>query len=288
MIYVDSGAGQSLCTCSSAFMSLTPCKIEITGVSGSLQIYGCGTALFLVEDVSGQSVLLQVHNCLYGHGQFNLLSVSQFCQIPRNSVDLNLESPSLLFGPKKREIRLPLVLDDGLFAIPGTPFQLDDPRFSSLRKCVATPGGTFSPSDDSIHRWSSRVLVSANQGARFLVAQHCDFDYNLQSYCGNFLAPPSIPLSRRQYDPDAKQDMDDLTTRFLGLGLDRLKRTIELSNGLATPASKVKSRVPDMKPFFPQGRWTEGKTPRVSKKESWTPLSGFHWGSGFHGHFSIR
>ena len=134
MIYVDSGAGQSLCTCSSAFMSLTPCKIEITGVSGSLQIYGCGTALFLVEGVSGQSVLLQVHNCLYGHGQFNLLSVSQFCQNPRNSVDLNLESPSLLFGPKKREIRLPLILDDGLFAIPGTPFQTDDPRFSSLRK----------------------------------------------------------------------------------------------------------------------------------------------------------
>jgi hypothetical protein len=57
-------------------------------------------------------------------------------------------------------------LDDGLFALPGTPFQLDDPRFSSLRKCVATPGGTFRPSEDSIHRWSSRVLVSANHDAR--------------------------------------------------------------------------------------------------------------------------
>ena len=110
MIYVDSGAGQSLCTCSSAFMDLTPCKIEITGVAGSLQIYGCGTALFLVEDVSGQSFLLQVHNCLYGQGQFNLLSVSQFCQNPSNSVDLNLDSPSLRFERKKGEIRLPLFL----------------------------------------------------------------------------------------------------------------------------------------------------------------------------------
>ena len=267
MIYVDSGAGQSLCTCSSAFMDLTPCQVEITGVAGSLQIYGSGTALFLVEDVSGQPFLLQVHNCLYGHGQFNLLSVSQFCQNPSNSVDLNLDSPSLLFGRKKGEIRLPLVLDDGLFAIPATPFQLDDSRFSSLRKCEATPGRIFRPSDDSVHRWNSRVLASANPGARFLVAQHCDFDYNLQSYCGNFLAPPSIPSSRRQYDPDAKGDMDDLTTRFLGLGLDRLKRTIELSNGLATPASKFQSRVQDLKPFFPQGRWTEGKTPRISKKK---------------------
>ena len=100
---------------------------------------------------------------------------------------------------------------------------------------------------------------------RFLVAQHCDFDYHLQSYCGNFLAPPSIPLSRRQYDPAIKGDMDDLTTRFLGLGSDRLKRTIELSNGLTSPASKFKAKVQDVKPFFPHGRWTEGKTPRVSK-----------------------
>jgi hypothetical protein len=61
--------------------------------------------------------------------------------------------------------------------------------------------------------------------------------------------------------------MGDLTTRFLGLGSDRLKRTIELSNGLATPASKFTSRVQTVKPFFPQGRWTEGKTPKVSKKK---------------------
>jgi hypothetical protein len=100
-------------------VDLTPCKVEIAGVAGSLQIYGCETALFLVEDVSGQSFLLQIHNCLYGHGQFNLLSVSQFCQNPHNSVDLNLESPSLFFAHKKRTIRLPLVLEDGLFAIKG-------------------------------------------------------------------------------------------------------------------------------------------------------------------------
>jgi hypothetical protein len=199
---------------------------------------------------------------------FNLLSVSQICQGTFNSVDFNLESPSLLLstGSKNRPVRLPLSLEDGLFAISGAPFPLDDPRFSSLRKADATPAGIFRPSDDSFkHRWNSKVLVTANAKGRFLVAQNCDYDYNLQSYCGNFLAPPSIPPSRRQYDPAIAGDMAELTTRFLGLGADRLKRTIELSNGLATPASKSKIRVPDLKPFFPPGRWNEGKTPRVSK-----------------------
>ncbi len=194
--------------------------------------------------------------------------MSQMSQIESNVVDFGLHSPALIFssGFKKRQIRLPLLLEDGLFAISVLPFQLDDPRFTSLRKVDVTPGGDFCPSDDiSSHRWNSRVLVSANQRARFLVAQNCDYDYQLASYCGNFLAPPSIPSSRRQYDPAIQADMADLTTRFLGLGLDRLKRTIELSNGLATPASKFNARIPDLKPFFPQGRWTEGKTPRVSK-----------------------
>ncbi len=267
-LYVDSGAGQSLCSCSSAFVNMTPCKVEITGVAGSLQIYGSGTALFLVVDATSQPFLLQIHNCLYGHGEFNLLSVSQMSQIASNTVDLSLHSPALIFSPgfKKRQIRLPLILEDGLFAISAIPFQLDDPRFPSLRKVDVTPDGEFCPSNDiSSHRWNSRVLVSANQNARFLVARDCDYDYQLESYCGNFLAPPSIPSSRRQYDSANQADMADLTTRFLGLGSDRLKRTIELSNGLATPASKFNTRVPDLKPFFPQGRWSEGKTPRVSK-----------------------
>ncbi len=135
---------------------MIPCKVEITGVAGSLQIYGCGTALFLVDDEAGQPLLLRVHNCLYGEGQFNLLSVSQVCQSEYNSVDLNLESPALVLasGPKKRPVRLPLFLEDGLFAISVTPFPLDDPRFSSLRKTDVTPGGFFRPSDDSSSpRW---------------------------------------------------------------------------------------------------------------------------------------
>ena len=87
---------------------MTPYQVEITGVVGSLQIYGSGTVLFLVSDESGQPFLLQIHNCLYGQGEFNLLSVSQMCQVVSNSVDFGLNSPALIFASgKKRQIRLP-------------------------------------------------------------------------------------------------------------------------------------------------------------------------------------
>ena len=261
-----------MCSCSSAFVDMVPCEIEITGVAGSLQVYGCGTALFLVDDDSGQPFLLRIHNCLYGQGQFNLLSVSQMCQNSHHVVDFNIDSPALIFSStvrsRSRQIRLPLFLEDGLFALSAIPFQLDDSRFSSLRKVDVTLDGVFRPSDNpSANRWNSKILVSTNPGACFLVATQRDYDYNLQSFCSNFLAPPDIPVSRRQYDPNIVADMSDLTTRFLGLGADRLKRTVELSNGLRTPASKVGSNVPPTRPFFPQGRWAEGKTPRVSKNK---------------------
>jgi hypothetical protein len=199
---VDSGAGQSMCSSSSAFVDMVPCEIEITGIAGSLQVYGCGTALFLADDEYGQPFLLRIHNCLYGQGQFNLLSVSQMRQNADNSVDFNVDSPALIFSSrtknKLREIRLPLSLEDGLYFLSATPFPSDDPRFSSLRKVDVTLGGVFRPSDSSSnHRWTSKILVSTNPGARFLVASQSDFDYNLQSFCGNFLTSfyPSLPSS---------------------------------------------------------------------------------------------
>ncbi len=37
LFYIDSGAGQCLCSCDGAFVNMSPCEIEITGVAGSLQ-----------------------------------------------------------------------------------------------------------------------------------------------------------------------------------------------------------------------------------------------------------
>jgi hypothetical protein len=250
-------------------VEITGIAVEITGIAGALQIYGCGTALFLADDSDGRLVLLRVHNCLYGQGQFNLLSVSQMCQMEGNSVDFTLTSPALVIrsaGGRKRSIRLPLVLEDGLFALSVTPFQVDDPRYQTLPKLDVTPRGVFRLSDAaSTYRWTPKVLASASPTARILVAPSGDYDCNLQSFCGNFLAPPSIAHARRQYDPNSGSDMVELTTRFLGLGEDRLKRTITLNNGLSSPASKATSRSSAVRPFFPHGRWAEGKTPRVSK-----------------------
>ncbi len=170
-------------------------------------------------------------------------------------MDFTLTSPEMILQSKKRTLRVPLFLEDGLFAISVTPFQVDDTRYPSLQKFDVTPSGTFRLSVDSLsHRWSSRVLVSASSNARILVAPRSDYECNLQSFCGNFLAPPSIPVARRQHNSSTESDMIDLTTRFLGLGEERLKRTIELSNGLASPASKDTSKLSRVKPFFPHGR----------------------------------
>ncbi len=90
--FVDSGAGQCLCSISNAFSDLQPCRIEVTGVSGSLPIYGCGTANFVAKDHDGHSVILRIPNCLFGRCKFNLLSVSQLNQVRGNRVEFNLLS----------------------------------------------------------------------------------------------------------------------------------------------------------------------------------------------------
>jgi hypothetical protein len=129
---------------------MSPCQIEITGVAGSLQIYGIGTALFLGNDDSRKLFVLRVHNCLFSRGQFNLLSVSQMCQKEGNSVDFSLTSPTLLLqvdGMKQRQVRIPLFLDDDLFGVRFEPIQFDDPRYGSLPKVDVTLGGLFQVSN---------------------------------------------------------------------------------------------------------------------------------------------
>ena len=265
LFYVDSGAGQCLCSCDAAFIHMSPCEIEISGVAGCLQIYGIGPALFIALDENGQEVVIRIHNCLFSQGEFNLISVSQLCGKPENSVDLSLDFPALHLmssGQRSRRIQIPLFLDDGLFAARFESIQPDDPRFSNLPKCDITPGGDFTlATSDSEGRWKSRVMVSASKSARILVASSDDYHCNLESFCGDFLAPPSLPPAKRTYNGANPSDLADLSIRFLGVGTKRLLQTIALSNGLSSVASG--SVVPTH--LFPPGRWKESKTPRVSK-----------------------
>ncbi len=221
--------------------------------------------MFVAVDDRGSEVGLQIHNCLFSHGEFNLVSVSQLGGVKGNRVDFSLVSPLMFLttsGPKRRQINIPLRLDDGLFALSLELLYTDDPRYSHLPKCDVTPGGEFRfAEDDSGRRWKSRILVAATKSARILVPHSSDYKWNLESFCGDFLAPPSLPNAKKTFDQSKSSDLTDLSIRFLGVGTKRLLQTIALSHGLSTPTNKriVPTHV------FPSGKWKEGKTPRVSK-----------------------
>ncbi len=77
-------------SCSSAFVKMEACHLELVGVAGSLIIHGQGTAMFLASDGEGHEVVFRIHNCLFSFGEFNLLSVSQFQLGEGNSVDFSV------------------------------------------------------------------------------------------------------------------------------------------------------------------------------------------------------
>ncbi len=265
---MDSGAGQCLCSVGTAFSDLQPCRIEVTGVSGSLPIYGCGTANFVALDHDGHQLVVRIPNYLYGRCEFNLLSVSQFNQVTGNRVDFNLDSPAVVlaspFGVQRSSARVPLALEDGLFALQMEPLSEGDSRFESLPKYVITRKGKFVPCDSGPDlRWQTSVLAMATSLGRLLAASSADCHDNLQTFCDQYLAPPSIPSARRLDDVRSQEDMAQLSIRFLGASTDRLIRTVEISNGLKSPASKKALRVPPL--VFPQGRLKTGKSPKVSK-----------------------
>ena len=266
--FVDSGAGQCLCSDSTAFSELQPCRIEVTGVSGSLPIYGCGTANFVALDHNGKPLIIRIPNCLYGRCEFNLLSVSQLNQVNGNRVDFSLGSPAIVLVPPlgvmRSSARVPLVLEDGLYALHLEPLGEGDSRFETLPKYTATLKGKFVPSNTGSEvRWEARMLATGSSTACLLGATSEDCHDQLGTFCDQYLAPPSIPPARRLYDIKSQEDMAQLSIRFLGASTDRLIRTVDISNGLKSPASKRAVRVPPLN--FPQGRLKKGKSPKVSK-----------------------
>jgi hypothetical protein len=286
--FVDSGAGQCLSSCSAAFVFLEPCHIEVVGVAGNLSIHGIGTALFSVVLRGGEEVILRIHNCLYSFGEFNLLSVSQMQTIQHNTLELSLRAPHIrLYATEnleaeltnkkawKRFVDIPLVLDEGLYALSVEPISSDDPRIRLDQIFDITPPGTYVPiSQDSFVSgdgsklkrkiWTTRVVPTLESAGRiFTFVGPLDFHAELRSFSDQFIAPAASPASRKQFDVTDAKDMSDLSIRFLGGGTDRILRTVSISNGLASPPSKKHARVPPLN--FPQGNLKEFKTPRVSK-----------------------
>jgi hypothetical protein len=105
------------------------------GVSGSLPVFGVGTAVFAVQTVTGRTVVVLIHDCLLCQGSpFNLLSVSQFQSATRNSVNFSADPPSLTIKSSHGCVGIPLVLDDGLYGFFAEPIHPSDDRYRSFSR----------------------------------------------------------------------------------------------------------------------------------------------------------
>ncbi len=86
------------------------------------------------------------------------------------------------------------------------------------------------------------VLPAAPPTGRiFTLAGALEFHSELISFSDAFLAPASVPPSRKQFDVTNAADMSDLSIRFMGGGTDRILHTVEISNGLAKPPTVEKA-----------------------------------------------
>ncbi len=93
----------------------------------------------------------------------------------------------------------------------------------------------------------------------FPVSGTTPFDSELRTFCDGFLSPVAAPPARKTYDPANPVHMADLSVRFMGAGDERLRRTLELNRGLLPTTGRVPVHP------FPQGKFRQGKTPRVNK-----------------------
>ncbi len=133
--FIDTGAGQCMCSCVDAFDDLRACAIVVIGVAGSLPVHGIGTALFVVTDSLGEEIILRIHNCLLcasirEEETFNLISVSQMLRTRLSSVSFNADNAAIKLRHlrRKQEIVLNLIQDDGLYALDVRPLSSRDVR----------------------------------------------------------------------------------------------------------------------------------------------------------------
>ncbi len=112
--------------------------------------------------------------------------------------------------------------------------------------------------------WSYKFLagpLSTNRILAFPAGDGLNFASELRTFCDTYLAPLSIPPARRTYDPDNLTHMADLSARFMGVGDERLRRTLELNRGLLPTTGRVPTY------NFPLGLFKQGKNPKVHKNK---------------------
>jgi hypothetical protein len=272
---VDLGAGQCMCSCSEAFHSLRPCAVMVVGVAGSMPVHGIGTACFTIY-IGGKAHILRIYNCMFCHGKdcYNLISVSQLLRTGQSEVVFSQLDARIKVGDKC----VPLEEQKGLYELRAYPLSgdhqveipyvnitmEDDPRLWEQDDSPQVYPGMKAPTKLGI--WRCQMLWTTCKVGIQGVQELKTYDNNLNDFCDSYFVPPSQFPAKRTYKTTAVEDMAELSLRFMGIGTDRLRHTLERSRGL-TPATKKKGENMSVVPTlnFPQGKWKSGKTPRVSK-----------------------
>ena len=243
--FIDSGAGQCICSCLDAFSELRSCAILVIGVSGNLPAHGVGTANFGVLGSNGKLRIWKIHNCLLchknnGEEEFNLISVSQILRTRRSTISFGCDRSRIIVRSQNddSECVFPLRLDDGLYSLEAFPISQSDRR---MRNCVSmdmtletdpvlltdikeatTQTGPTMKSPSRLGVWFVKVLWLGK--VRIMAGVSSGFNEELNSFCQEYIAPLPFPENKKRYQVNNIDDMSDLSIRFFGVALSDWQR----------------------------------------------------------------
>jgi hypothetical protein len=152
-----------------------------------------------------------------------------------------------------------------LYGLKYTPLTENDPRIQLLPHVLMTNEGEYMPVTirrDNKTVWARRNLTAtprATMVAKVDGGLKVDFGEALKLLSTEFVDSTQRPKAIRTYKGTDALDMNEMSTRFMGVSDDRLRETIKVSNGLSSTPGKVRTR------RFPQGNMKQLKVPFVSK-----------------------
>ncbi len=235
-------------------------------------MHGIGTALFRIK-LDAKDVVIRIFNCLLCHGKdgFNLLSVSQMLRTKMNSITFCEGVSEIRINRDGKDHHIPLNEIDGLYEILGSPVSVNDQQdLHHYDLTLDNDTGLFDESVPAAMMKSPSTLGRWNRKVLWLGTRSVDtvnHDDNLKEFCSTYFSPISHALNiRKTYQVQNVTDMKDLSIRYMGIGNDRLTKTLLRSRGLTPGSRDVRTtKIPPHN--FPQGKWSEGKTSRVSKNK---------------------
>ena len=265
---MDSGAGQTMIALGATAVpgTVQSCAIDVEGIGGEIRIRQIATSDLLVLTSRKREVILRIPNSLQTPGAHSLLSLSQIQMQPGVKVSLRNEDPYI----DVENFRIPLSLENGTFPLSFRVLAHDDPRKLKLPILQIAPAGEYTPptsyTPDGKIRW--RASNVARLPLAYMANKLCvplqafgSFRSKVAAMAdGVFIDSTTRPKARRTYTNSAS-DLEDLSTRFMNTSTERLKHTIEVSNGLSPTKGTVRPN------RFPQATLRKGKVPMVSKNK---------------------